>query len=68
MMMVMMVIAMRDENRLAGGSFIRGFNFISTGKITLKDIWRDFRRKNRGLCGGAIPGWHSAKLDPRSWP
>ncbi|KAB8250739.1 hypothetical protein F9C07_2233554 [Aspergillus flavus] len=50
--------------------YFRFYEFISTKKYTLKDIWRDFHQVNKTqtYVPGPLPAWPSTDLDKPVWP
>lgn len=51
--------------------FWRFYEFMSSGKFTLKDIWRDFHDVNLTkayICEKEPIAWHFTKLDHPKWP
>ncbi|KAJ5345368.1 hypothetical protein N7452_003372 [Penicillium brevicompactum] len=51
--------------------FWRFYEFMSSGKFTLKDVWRDFHAVNaekRYPCFAEPVAWHFTMLDRLRWP
>ncbi|KAE8326580.1 hypothetical protein BDV39DRAFT_215564 [Aspergillus sergii] len=50
--------------------YFRIYEFMSTKKYTLKDIWRDFHQVNKTqtYVPGPLPAWYFTDLDKPVWP
>jgi hypothetical protein len=50
--------------------YFRFYEFMSTKKLTLKDIWRDFHQVNitQTFMPGPLPAWHFTNLGKPVWP
>ncbi|KAE8132905.1 hypothetical protein BDV38DRAFT_274710 [Aspergillus pseudotamarii] len=50
--------------------YFRFYEFMSTKKFTLKDIWRNFHQVNetQTYLPGPLPAWHFTNLDKPVWP
>ncbi|KAL4898235.1 hypothetical protein BDV59DRAFT_197174 [Aspergillus ambiguus] len=50
--------------------YFRFYEFMSTRRFTLKDIWRDFHQVNetQTFLPGPLPAWQFTNLDKPVWP
>ncbi|KAF7122560.1 hypothetical protein CNMCM5793_000585 [Aspergillus hiratsukae] len=48
--------------------YTKFYDFISTNRFTVKDIWRDYHQMNQQFRHGPTPAWLWTELDKPVWP